>query len=284
MKPSNNLTRIMVLGRERSGTKWLTNLIANHDSLSCVQSQQHCGVLESNLFQQMKTTFGDLTVEENKTAFRLCFQGTTFFRITDVSPEFLHENDSNDYVQIFFDLMDEYAQKENRTGWVQKANSLHGEKILEAAPNTKFIVVQREPIDNLLSSLLRNSKRLSLIRTVQHLLGYTYASKIEKRFCHRHKVLRVRFEDLKSSKQKTLKKICDYLDLEYSDDMTEDRFPRNTTFKSEQKPKFSTFQRQRLKFLFWMISMLPLPAIRFFRNQAHKRRTQRNRFVAGTFD
>jgi len=70
---------IFVLGRNRSGTKWLTNLIANHPDVYCVQSESHGGVIETNLFDRADTSFGNPAIAENYIAFMAWFEQTDFF-------------------------------------------------------------------------------------------------------------------------------------------------------------------------------------------------------------
>ena len=103
------MNRIMVIGRERSGTKWLTNLIANHPSIACVQSATHGGVLETNLLERMELTFGSFAVKENRIGFNLCMQQTAFYKITGLPVSFLEQGKFADPVDFFVMMMDQYA-------------------------------------------------------------------------------------------------------------------------------------------------------------------------------
>jgi len=51
---------ILVIGINRSGTKWLSNEIASHPSISAVQDERHGGIVESNLLTEYGRAF-DLT-------------------------------------------------------------------------------------------------------------------------------------------------------------------------------------------------------------------------------
>ncbi|MFW6008127.1 MAG: hypothetical protein ACOCP8_02575 [archaeon] len=43
------MEKIFVIGKNRSGTKWLSNTVANHKDVFCVQRPGAGGILETNL-------------------------------------------------------------------------------------------------------------------------------------------------------------------------------------------------------------------------------------------
>lgn len=70
---------IFVIGRNRSGTKWLSNIIASHHDVAAVQHEEHFGILEAtDVFLNMPILFGDLSIAENYMGFLDCFSQTDF--------------------------------------------------------------------------------------------------------------------------------------------------------------------------------------------------------------
>ncbi|MBA7629902.1 hypothetical protein ES703_37409 [subsurface metagenome] len=47
---------IFVIGKNRSGTKWLSNVIANHKDIACIQHELFGGILEANVISRMPKT------------------------------------------------------------------------------------------------------------------------------------------------------------------------------------------------------------------------------------
>ena len=50
-------TPVIVIGMTRSGTKWLSNILCNHSEMIGVQSEQHGGIIETNMFHIMPRKF-----------------------------------------------------------------------------------------------------------------------------------------------------------------------------------------------------------------------------------
>ena len=56
---------IFIVGKNRSGTKWLSNILLNHPNIAGIQSDYHRGILETNMFQNMPIIFGNLKDIDN---------------------------------------------------------------------------------------------------------------------------------------------------------------------------------------------------------------------------
>ena len=65
MEVARKPSPILVIGKNRSGTKWVSNLLANHSSIRAVQAPQHGGIIETNFFGMMQQVFGDIGRVEN---------------------------------------------------------------------------------------------------------------------------------------------------------------------------------------------------------------------------
>ena len=276
--------RIVVLGRERSGTKWLTNLIANHSDVACIQSHAHGGVLETNLWQKTDDMFGSFSVKENRQAFNAVFKQTTFFELTKFSDDFVDSCECEDSVDLLVKLLDRYASENDCGAWVQKANSLLAEKISNRIPDVKIVIICREPVQNLVSKSHMSGKKKDFLSTLKRLLGYVYAIKYERRFVRRNKALLVRFEDLKADKESTLRRVLEYLELDFQPEMLVDRFAKNTTFRKKERPKVGLVKEMLIRISSIVFSLIPLPLLRLIRGSWGSGKSQERRLVTGTFE
>ena len=223
---------IFVIGRNRSGTKWLSNTIANHDDVACIQKEHAGGILETNMFVYMPRTFGSLSVEENEVGFLVCFSYTDFFLLTGLDRKTLFSKGANDYSEFFRLIMDSYAQKEEKRFWLQKSDSLQLAKLLRDYQDAKFIIIQRGVEDNIRSTFgLRVINHETKGSVIRQLLSYFLHRKTEQRFRDKDNVMVVQFEEFKSDRERTLHGICEFLGIQYRNEMMVDRFAKNTSFR-----------------------------------------------------
>ena len=83
-------TPIIVVGMNRSGTKWVSNILCNHEDVIGVQSERHFGILETNMFGTMQDKF-DLSSPEDYVGFLEMWSKTEFFRRTDIDKQMFYE-------------------------------------------------------------------------------------------------------------------------------------------------------------------------------------------------
>ena len=145
---------IFVFGKNRSGTKWLSNLIANHSDVACLQLASSSGIAETNLFQNFPDTFGDLTHKENRLAFLACYTRTTAFKISGLSERDLYEQRFDSYFEFFDQLMNKVAGRAQKAYWLQKGSSLELPQVIKHYPKAKFVIIRRgDAKANILSNL-----------------------------------------------------------------------------------------------------------------------------------
>ena len=108
--------------------------------------------------------------------------------------------------------------------WVEKNphNELHAESLLEEFPGAKFIHILRDPLENI-ASLERNAKVRGWTSTPfqrAHELKKLFAAARQNRTslgAARYHVLR--YEELVSTPESTLRELCHFLDIPYRDSM-----------------------------------------------------------------
>ncbi len=84
---SKQATPIFVIGRSRSGTKWLSNILLNHTAVAGVQSERKLGIAETDVFGAMQRVVGDLRRAENYVAFIAIWSQTDFFLASGADAE-----------------------------------------------------------------------------------------------------------------------------------------------------------------------------------------------------
>jgi hypothetical protein len=191
---------IFVVGRNRSGTKWLSNILANHASIAAVQHPEGnwSGMLSTNLLSQFPKVFGDLRNNENRSGFIACFA---------VAPE--------------------GAQP-------------HASLPPQPVPEGKFVVIRRTNVlDNTRSSLALHQqgevKPASSRRIAGELASYFLHRAIEQHYLRGQSFLLVEYEQLKSDTDRTVRPICDFLGLDYDPSMLKVPYAPNTSFLGRKK-------------------------------------------------
>lgn len=114
-------------------------------------------------------------------------------------------------------------------------------------------------------------RKLDLPKLLLIMFGVYHEVEINKfinhHLCNSDSILRVRFEDLKNSRKKTIKKICRFLNIEFKSSLLESQFEPNSSFCSE-KERNSTLNKKEEKFISLMaklLSILPYPIFRLLR-------------------
>lgn len=230
---------IFVIGRRRSGTKWLSNILANHPEIACVQGRRS-GILETGIFDRFPDLFGDLRIDANFYAFLACYSKSDFFRLTGTPEEEFYSSQQRDYFDIFRTLMDGFADRQSSPYWLQKSKSYLLPQFFEKFPDARYVIIRRGMMDNMRSSIALTMSRLSAHRpalgvVISNLFSYYHHLRWEEEYADRDNVVTVRFEDLKADTEGTVAKVCDFLGVDFSQEMLETQYEQNTSFRGNVK-------------------------------------------------
>ena len=278
---------IFVIGKTRSGTKWLSNIIAKHPEVACVQGEDYTGILESNLFYQFPQIFGDLRHDENYCAMAACFSKTSYFQTMELDEKVLFAKKIDDYHEFFRHVMDAYSEKEGKSHWLQKSNPLVLSQLHAAFPDAQFVIINRDIVDNIRSSVTlarRNGDKEPSI--ISEVALYQFGRKIYEQFKGKRNVLFITYEELKEDRETSVKRICEFVHLDFVGEMLEDDFRKNTSFKNEssRSEALSRFDEYCIAILGPCFRFVPLSLLRVSRMMfgRHRDRHQR-RFVSASF-
>jgi len=233
---------IFVLGRNRSGTKWLSNIIANHKDIAAVQHPDHFGILEaSDILFHMPIIFGDLNIPENYIGFLECFSQTDFFKITNIDKSYFYEFRQPDYFSFFRTMMDKYAEQQQKRYWIQKSDIVLND-LYHEFDDAKYIIILREMVDNIRSTVALNNHtsdghyKTNLLKL--QLKYFTDMSQVEKVWDNNN-VHIIHFEDQVRDKKTTIIQLCDFLEIDFNESMLEDHFKKNTSYGNTLDKKMS---------------------------------------------
>ncbi len=280
-------TPVFVIGKNRSGTKWLSNLLSEHPDIISVRHPDHFGIIETNLLLHMPYIFGDLNYDDNFIAFVQCFSCTDFFKFTGLKKEILYTIKGRDYFLFFQAVMDLYAQKHDKKFWLQKTNPLALKKLATYFPHARFIIIERDIVDNIKSNaglmIRRRGKKRNLFFEV---LLYYVMKKTVKRCFNPRKMIYIRFEELKSNRRETVETLCRHIGVNFSQTLMEDSFQKNTSFHktAEKEAILTPGETARIKYYAALINLVP--SFMFSLAHALKQKlglVQGNRFIEGTF-
>lgn len=275
-------TPIFVIGMNRTGTKWLSNLLANHPDVAAVQHQDHTGILETNAFDAWPQKFPDLSLDDEYTALAELWSRTDFFRITEADPDFFHRlrPRPGHPVDMLRALMDDLAKRTGRPFWLQKVSPWSAREVFRRFPNARLAAIVRDRMDTLRSThylVTQGAHRIPFKTIVSHHLQERLLEQARRRGA-----AFVRYEDLRTRPEEELARVCTGLGLRFDPRMLELPWERNTSFRTGNARgfSFSASERRRIRLLGAVVGRLPDFAL------AGTRALFRTRFtpvVGGTF-
>jgi Sulfotransferase family len=225
---------ILVLGVNRSGTKWLCNEVACHPEVASVAHEDHGGIVESNLLTGYGRSF-DLSDDGAYRSFLDFWTKTHFFvlaggRREDFEPEHFRARDP---VEAFRRLMDGYAARERASFWVQKVQPWSAEYVLDRLPDAHLLLIRRDIVDTVRSRLKLDRKRGLQTSAFRAAMSIALQERELARVCRGREVFRIRYERLELHRDETMKAVAEFIGLPPAS-WRAYRFPRNTSFSSER--------------------------------------------------
>ncbi len=110
---------IFVAGSARSGTTWLSNLLAAHPAIAAAHHRAHWGAIESEMYRHAQHA-GDLRDEARFRRFLDAFATTDLFRALQGDKQDLERRRPTDMYQLMFELFDAHARRTGATHWTTK--------------------------------------------------------------------------------------------------------------------------------------------------------------------
>lgn len=224
---------VFVLGRHRSGTTWLTNLLADHPQVYTPQHSVHEGQHESAYYSHLVPYCRWGKTEMDQRAIQAIFERSDYWHLLfpgEPSPEFDIQKLG---VDAYFDqTMTEAASRRGASYWLEKtpAHTALLPYLMKAFPDATFVAVEREPMDVIRSNVHKfanpSSHRDWFKAAVVTALYRKFLSAYRDSVCY------IRYEQLVEYPAETLIYVCQHIGvepLEYGGS----RWARNSSYTGE---------------------------------------------------
>jgi Sulfotransferase family len=218
-------TPIFILGRHRSGTTWLSNILASLPEIYVPCHERHWGVHESAFFSHVVRYCNHGRTDVDLHAVRCLFEKSDFFSLAELTenPEILGVGPAG----YFRSIMETAASREGARFWLEKTptHTLHAKYLSAAFPDAKFIAVVRNH-DEVVTS---NVHGYFNARSAWHWFRHSLLTAVYEKVIARNRVTVIRYEKLVSDYSGTVLALLKDLGIERAVAPTS-QFRRNTLY------------------------------------------------------
>lgn len=276
---------IILIGMNRSGTKWLSNMLSNHSDIISLQNERGGGIIETNMFDNFPKAFGDLFFPDNYIGLIECWSETDFFKYAGAYKERFYQLSPKPscYFELFKILMEDVATRHKKKYWLQKTNPFNGLSCMKHYRNAKFIVIKRNILDNLKSNIQMHMNRGGKLKKIaKEVFFYIYQEKLLTKILKQNNVIFIKYENLKDDLEKHLKAVCTGIGIDFQQAMLKVKYKPNTSFKNkwQRQALLSKTDKFRIRAYSFLFNSLPLVAFYVTHKLLSDRRP---RFIPGTF-
>lgn len=220
---------VFLVGAPRSGTTLLQYMLRSHPGISMPTGESHFFI---PLYRNVEK-YGDLGKLENvervlKEMYRMSseFLDTDLhgmkFDIHEVAVE-LHANGCNTMPSIISGIFSKNAKGEGKKRWGDKTPYyiLHVDKLLEWFPGAQIVHIVRDGRDCALSLFDREHDFgvYNVYHAAKYWQQYVDAGDDFKEKLSRDVYMEIRYEDILANQIDSIKTICDFLGVEFSEDV-----------------------------------------------------------------
>ena len=135
---------LFILGRHRSGTTWLANILASLPEIHAITHERHQGVHESAYYSHLVPHCGHGRSDADRQEIKRLFEQSDFFALSGLEQ-------GPDIRQLgiagyFRAVMDAGAGRSDARYWLEKtpANTLIARRLREAFPDAVFLAIVRD--------------------------------------------------------------------------------------------------------------------------------------------
>lgn len=269
---------ILVIGLNRSGTKWLSNLIADSPDVFAVQSDFHTGILETNLLGPLADRWPRIVSEDDYAFLVEGWSRSDFFRHTGLSRSWLYELSPRPQTcsELLECVMRQAAVNQGCRFWLQKLSPIHASRHAELVGRSRIVTTRRDMASVVASSSALKSARGVFLRDV---IRFIYESKLLSRIEKRSDAIVVSYDRLRTDQEQVTGEIYDRLGIRPPTSRRE--FRANTSFSDARQR-----QQRRGQMPFWLralaqaMRLIPSPLLGIAYRAG---RTKNSSLVRGTY-
>ena len=135
---------LFILGRHRSGTTWLANILASLPEIHAITHERHQGVHESAYYSHLVPHCGHGRSGADRQEIKRLFEQSDFYALSGLEhgPDIAELGTAG----YFRAVMDAGAGRSNARYWLEKtpANTLIARRLREAFPDAVFLAIVRD--------------------------------------------------------------------------------------------------------------------------------------------
>lgn len=276
---------IIVVGANRSGTKWLSNILCNHSQIVGMQSQRARGILETNEFHRLRTKF-DIRFADDYIGLLQIWQRTEFFQLTGESLEYLYQLSPRpkSILELFRLVMDRYAERQSARFWCQKTDPQTALEIAATLPDARYVLIRRDPVDVLESTHKMNQDVGISLSRMRAMVGIARHHMMLSRLQQQTDAVVLSYERLQESPASVTAQVCRDLGLSMEQGMERVSFSPNSSFANQPQlvkaAKASDYRQ--LKLIYKLATLMPLHMLNHLMSD-RRRSSVPLQLVSGTF-
>jgi len=271
-------TPIFVLGLQRSGTTWISNVLCASKDVAGVEARKGYGIKESIFFSHFARAYGDLDDDEAFRVFAADFVASDYFIHSGLEESWFLARRPRSYAEAFRAVMNELARRSNARAWVEKSprHTLLADSLAAAFPDARFVCVRRKLAALIRSRLWlegpppRYPRRLGVLlrACAAHALYTRTMIRFSKR-CPRSVL--IDYEEMSRDPENVCRRVTKFLGLDFDIDMLEPRYPPNTSFGNTADRRRALGPVDRIAILLFGATLRLLPLGFLERLEAHRR-------------
>jgi hypothetical protein len=262
---STEIQAVFVVGRHRSGTTWLTNLLVSYGFFSPT-SEAHSGQHESAFFSHVVPYFNHGKSVTDRLALYSVFEESDYFLLLGLPKSDLCTLSEKHPAEYFKEVMDKATRKNGATVWVEKtpAHSLYLGELASQYPNALFISVERDSYNVTMSNVYKFSNSDNILDWIKHaVVTEIYKRVVTLELPVSVRKINIRYEDLERSPLDAVESVFQSLGLEpnaTTNDISELNNSTFTNFESKPRDKY----RQVCQLVFALVNLMPGSLVRLF--------------------
>jgi hypothetical protein len=229
-------TPIFVLGRHRSGTTWLSNVIAAFPDVYTPMHEVHRGIHESAYFSHLVPYCNAGRTQTDLLAIKHLFERSDYFLLTGLSegPDIVEHG----YADYFRLVMDAAANGHGAKYWLEKtpAHTLLARFLSTSFPGAILIAIVRDPREVVAS----NVHGFANPRSIRTWFRQAAVTAIYEKIIAQNNVLVIRYEDFRDRHDATVRALAQRLALSETG-ARQNIYAPNTSYR-EHVPRLKWWQ------------------------------------------
>lgn len=247
---TRNPTPLFILGRHRSGTTWLANVLATLPEVYAPEHASPRRTHESAFFSHLVRHCNHGRTEADLRAIQRLFEASQFFALTGLErgPDIV-EAGLPRYLRT---IMEAGARRKGARYWLEKtpAHTLHSAFLAKAFPDAVFVAVLRD----YRAVVASNVHGFADARSPWQWFRHSAATAAYEKVIARRRAFTVRYEDLVADFPGTMGRLLAALGI--SSPVPQAPTGRNSSFV-EAPPPLAAWQRGAMAAGRWTVSPLP---------------------------